>query len=272
MSRPARRGLSLIEVLVVIAIVAVLIGLLLPATRRVRVAAGRIACSNNLKQVMLGLHNYHDTHGSTSAALPWTDRANTGTFPTGCIGPGAAPDDRLGWMVAMLPYLEHDALFQQFDREKGYAGNARAAAQTVKPFVCPESPEATTAPGLTNYFACAGTGTDAPTRPAGAPGNGFMGYDRVTSLGMITDGTSNTVALMETRADLGPWARGGPSTVRGFDGVELSSHGEKRLFRDTPSGMNVAMADGSVRFLYGSIDRDRIAAAVTIAGGEPLDL
>lgn len=272
MSRPTRRGFTLTELLVVVAIFAILIALLLPATRRVRVAAGRMACSNNLKQVMLGLHNYHDDHGYASAALPWANRANTGAFPAGCFGSGTAPEDRLSWMVAVLPYIENSPAYRQFNREKGYAGNELPAQTFMKPFVCPESPGATNGVGLTSYFACAGIGSDAPLRPAGAPGNGFMGYDRVTSLSMITDGTSNTIALMETRSDPGPWARGGPSTVRAFDGVELSSHGEKRLFRDTPSGMNVAMADGSVRFLYGSLDRARIAAAVTIAGGEPLDL
>lgn len=274
MSRPARRGFTLTELLVVVAIVAILIALLLPATRRVRVAAGRMVCQNNLKHLMLGLHGYQDVNDCTvsgSPSLPWVGQPKRPSFPPGCIGPGTAPEERLSWMVAVLPHIEQDAVYQRFDREKGYAGNTLPAQTFVKAFVCPESPEATTGVGLSSYFACAGIGPDAPLRPAGAPGNGFMGYDRATSLALITDGSSNTIALMETRADLGPWARGGPSTVRGFDEADLSHHGEKHLFRDTPSGVNVAMADGSVRFLYGSIDRARIAAAVTIAGGEPLD-
>jgi prepilin-type processing-associated H-X9-DG protein len=118
-----------------------------------------------------------------------------------------------------------------------------------------------------------GIGHDAAVQPAGAAGNGFMGYDRPTSLMMIKDGASNTVALMETRIGLGPWARGGSSTLRGFDPADVSLHGDNPSFGGLhSSGMNVAMADGSVRFLHSSIDPKRLAAAITIAGGEPVDL
>jgi prepilin-type processing-associated H-X9-DG protein len=117
-----------------------------------------------------------------------------------------------------------------------------------------------------------GIGHDAAEQPAGAGGNGFMGYDRLTSVKMITDGTSNTIALMETRVGLGPWARGGASTLRGFDPADLPLHGDNRPFGGHSYGMNAAMADGSVRFLSSSIDAKRFAAAITIAGGEPVDL
>ncbi len=99
-----------------------------------------------------------------------------------------------------------------------------------------------------------------------------MGYDRLTSLDMIKDGTSNTIALMETRSGLGPWARGGSSTLRGFDPTDGSLQNDNPPFGGHHEGMNAAMADGSVRFLPSSIDPKRLAAAITIAGGEPVDL
>src|SRR5205823_1281528 len=122
-----------------------------------------------------------------------------------------------------------------------------------------------------HYVAMAGIGLDAAGRPAGAAGNGFMGYDRRTSLAAITDGAANTIALMETRVGLGPWARGGPSSVRGFDPADVPVIGEGRPFGGHPDGVNVAMADGSVRFIRSSIDPGKLAAAITVAGGEPVD-
>ena len=99
-----------------------------------------------------------------------------------------------------------------------------------------------------------------------------MGYDRLTSSEMIKDGTAQTIALLETRAGLGPWARGGPSTLRGFDPDDPTLHGDQRPSGGHSTGMHAAMADGSVRFLRSSIDPKRLAAAITIAGGEPVDL
>jgi prepilin-type N-terminal cleavage/methylation domain-containing protein/prepilin-type processing-associated H-X9-DG protein len=275
-SRPARWGFSLIELLVVIAIIGILVGLLLPATRRVRESASRIACMNNLKQLMLGLHNYYQ-----STDRPARDRS-TGHpesstqrwFPPGCVGPGTSPEERLSWMVAVLPYLEQGPLFKRFEVEKGYSGNVTAARTAVKTFLCPAGNEAGTLDAVTHYVAMAGIGPAAAGQPAGAAGNGFMGTDRLTSLEMIADGTSNTIAFMETRFNLGPWARGGGSTLRGFEPAELPRlHGERRrLGRDHPGGMNVGMADGSVRFVRSSIDPAKLAAAITIAGGEPVNL
>jgi prepilin-type N-terminal cleavage/methylation domain-containing protein len=278
MTRSTRRGLTLIEVLVVIAIIAILVGLFLPATRRVRESAARMACANNLKQLMLGLHSYSDTTGRP-AALPSAGHPDAPTaqlFPPGCWGPGTTPEERLSWMVAVLPYLERDNLFKQFDREKGYAGNlpvVQLAQSRVKTFLCPAANVAVTNDAVTHYVALSGIGLNAAGQPAGAAGNGFMGYDRLTSLAMITDrdGTSNTIALMETRLDHGPWARGGASNLRGFD-PDVPLSGDQRPFGAHTSGMQAAMADGSVRFIRSSIEPGKLAAAITIAGGEPINL
>jgi prepilin-type processing-associated H-X9-DG protein len=258
--------------LVVLAIIAVLIGLLLPANRRVQEAAGRMACRNNLKQLMLALHSYHDVTGGSveyRPDRPYAPAANL--FPPGCVGPGATPEERLSWMVALLPYVEQDSLYKKFNLEQGYEGNLPAARTAVKTFLCPSSEEAAAGDAVTHYLAMAGIGPDAAARPAGAAGNGFMGYDRPTSMSMIEDGTSNTIALMETRAGLGPWARGGVSSLRGFDPADVPRlHAQPRRWGSDPGGMNVGMADGSVRFIRSSIEPKQLADAVTIAGGEPV--
>ena len=175
-------------------------------------------------------------------------------------------------MVTLLPYLEQDSLYRQFNREKGYAGNLSAARTRIKMFLCPASKDVATDDAVTHYVAMSGIGHAAAGQPAGAAGNGFMGYNRRTSVTMIKDGTSNTIALMETRFDLGPWARGGSSTLRGFDPADGPLDGDKALFGGHSGGMNAAMADGSVRFLRSSIDPKKLAAAITIAGGERVDL
>jgi prepilin-type N-terminal cleavage/methylation domain-containing protein len=268
MSRVARDGLSLIEVLVVVAIIAITIGLLLPATRRVREPSTRALCQNNLRQLMMAMHNFESA--SQPAAFPspgHSDEHAEGAFPTGCIGPGTFPEERLSWMVSLLPFLEQDTLYKQFDREKGYAGNLPAAQTRVKTFLCP----AANADAVTPYIAMSGIGYESAGHLEGADGNGFMGYDRRTSFAMIKDGTSNTIALMETRSGLGPWARGGTSNLRGFDPADLPLHGDGRPFGGHHN-MTAAMADGSVRYIRPTIEPKNLAAAITIAGGETFDL
>jgi prepilin-type N-terminal cleavage/methylation domain-containing protein len=264
---------TLIEVLVVVAIIAILAGLFLPATRRVRGASERAQCQNNLKQLMLALHTYEST--GRPGPYPSTGQPDAPAgqlFPPGCLGPGRTPEERLSWMVALLPFLEQDPLSRRFNVETGYRANLLAAQTRIKTFVCPAGQEAATGDAVTHYVAMAGLGRDAAGQPAGAAGNGFMGYDRPTSLARITDGISSTIALMETRLGVGPWARGGASNLRGFDPADVPLHGDGRPFGGHPGGMQAAVADGSVRFVRASIDPKKLAAAITIAGAEPVDL
>lgn len=273
MIRRTRSGLTLVEVLVILAIMAVLIGMLLPATRRVREASTRIQCSNHLKQLMLGTHSFHDA--SPSIDLPRSSESETpdGAFlPPGCFGPGSKPDERLSWMVAVLPYVEQGNLYQRFDLKAGYAGNIPVSQTPIKVFLCPSATEQIHAE-ITTYVALSGVTLDAANRPRGTAGNGFMGYDRRTSLKMIADGTSNTIALIETRTDTGPWARGGHATLRGLNLNDLPLIGDNRQFGAHDTVAQAAMADGSVRAIRSSVGPTAFAAAVTIAGGEvvPLD-
>ncbi len=267
MSRSFRSGFTMLEVLVIIAILAILIAMLVPATRRVRVPARRTHCANNLKQLMLAFHNFHDASPSWRSAHGGNDAPAEHFFPPGCLGPKTNPDSRLSWMVALLPYLEQDNLYGEIDLDKGYLENCPTVQTPLRMFKCPAS---TTDDAVTSYVAMSGIGREAAIRATGAAGNGFMGYDRLTSISMIKDGISNTIALMETQVGLGPWARGGASTVRGFDpGISLDT--DQPPFGRHGAGMNVALVDGSVRFVSSWIEPATLTAAITITGGETVD-
>ncbi len=269
MSRSMRRGLTLVEVLVVIAIIAVLIALLVPARRRVKGVAERTQCVNNLKNLMLALHSYHGSHKAKPIPSPGFAEAPTEAFfPPGCMGPGTNPEQQLSWMVALLPYLDQGPLFTKFDCAKGYVENLQAAQTPLGVFMCPGTG---TMDACTTYVALSGIGPDAALQPQNAKGNGFMGYYRRTSLAMIKDGTSNTIAVMETRANLGPWARGGPSTLRGFDPA-MPLGGADAPFGGHDIGMLAGMADATVRFIPLSTDPAKLVPAITIADGDPFEL
>ncbi len=130
-----RRGFTLIELLVVIAIIAVLIGLLVPAVQKVREAANRIKCANNLKQLGLAAHSYHDSNQHLPPGLGYFPTADIGVFGT--------------YLFHLLPYVEQDPLYRiaqgPFPPPAGpttvyYPGNRKVYSQPVTTFLCPSDP------------------------------------------------------------------------------------------------------------------------------------
>lgn len=139
----SRRGFTLIELLVVIAIIAVLIALLLPAVQQAREAARRTQCKNNLKQIGLALHGYHDTHNRLPISQGMAQNASAQNFL------------QRTWGRSILPFVEQGAIYSKWDWSKGHAAgtNRELTATAIAIFKCPSSP----APAV---ITVTGTGAD----------------------------------------------------------------------------------------------------------------
>jgi prepilin-type N-terminal cleavage/methylation domain-containing protein/prepilin-type processing-associated H-X9-DG protein len=294
---PRRRGFTLIELLVVVAIIAVLIGMLLPAVQRVRDAAARSQCQNNLKQIGLALQAYHDAQKQ---------------FPPGYASGVAADGDDAGpgwgWASFLLPQLEQAPLANQIDRTKPITDPANAAARVVslKVFLCPGDPVPLTIPvgPLSGSGQPSGPATDlaGASYPAvfgvtepGVGGDGVFYRNSTTRIGDITDGTSSTLMAGERYYQLGPttWAgvipgaghaapAGSPfagqvtnasnfvlgHTAESYGGPTAPSEANNFGSRHAGGGVNFVFADGHVRFLGRGVDYTTFKALSTRAGGE----
>lgn len=181
-----RKGFTLIELLVVIAIIAILIALLVPAVQKVREAANRTQCTNNLKQFGLAAHNHHDTK---KVLPPGRDNKDFSTH------------------AYLLPYLEQENIHRTINFNVSYkdASNALARGATVPIFLCPADPKNLIIPNGwagTNYRANQGSGILWGATPSGSnsflpPPNGPYYENSKTRMTDITDGTSNTAAFSE---------------------------------------------------------------------------
>lgn len=319
-SHRSRTGFTLVELLVVITIIGILIALLLPAVQAAREAARRAQCTNNLKQIGLALHNYHDSYR---------------TFPPSVLPyqPYAPNYRQASWLTRILPYVEQNAAYSQItfvDTDWTMQSNrinrnwAVTHALRVNGFECPSASMPTTrnqgtnsatqalgAPGtityqLVNYVAIGGTylrGSDMTTQPTPnqAAYGGYSTYNGVLvsvdglqpnpiTIAAIKDGTSNTAfvgeqssfqinstgAQADRRAcnhDGGPWSNGAGtqgdwwlnvSIVRypiNYNGTGWVGTGfENPWYRHTvirsdhPGGAQLAISDGSVRFVSETVD------------------
>lgn len=204
-----RPGFTLVELLVVIAIIGVLIGLLLPAVQKVREAANRAKCQNNLKQIALALHGFHDARG----ALPTSTN----------VGPGAP---RQSWTCQALPWLEQKALYDLYDFTLNWydAPNLSVVSTQLNVFQCPTStpknrlddrPENGAAGTWTPFVAVgdygATTHVGAGLLTAGlvdVAGSGIMPKNSTPTFGEVLDGLSNTILIAESAGRPNLWRKG----------------------------------------------------------------
>jgi prepilin-type N-terminal cleavage/methylation domain-containing protein/prepilin-type processing-associated H-X9-DG protein len=308
-----KKGFTLIELLVVIAIIAILIGLLLPAVQKVREAADRMSCQNNLKQLGLALHNYANS--------------NNNMFPASRVTVSGDAKFR-SWTPLALPFVEAEATAKQWDFSiKWNAGNNMTVSKTnFKLFSCPSTPgnrlvPTGTAPTLTEP-SLAGvtlgygdygsvnairrrfyTANGVPNFPiagtaAGAEAPGALQKVNPMPILGITDGLSNTILLAEDAGRPTVFQKGFGNTgvntedgfgwadpdagcsidgvVPGIKGVKWATGGtcimnctsDSELFSFHSGGINVTMADGSVRFVSEQLTAATLAALVTANAGD----
>jgi prepilin-type processing-associated H-X9-DG protein len=274
----SRRWVAAI-LIVLIALVA--IGLIITFLQKARMNAHRAASQNNLRQLALfAAHHANREPGQDPGQFPRD-------IPSGTVVlPGQPPENRLSWFVYVLPGLDQRrqdvvGLLTEINDQEPWSEprNQEAARTRLVVALCPlnnQNPEPDQ-PAITSYVGISGVGTDAallalPPSPERAPRRaGAFRYDAATPFDRIGDGLSQTVLLAETASDLGPWLRGGTSTVRGVD----DGKDARPLIGPTgqfggyfSNGGNFALCDGSVRVITSRITPDLFLRLATIDEGE----
>jgi len=293
--RPRRpSGFTLVELLVVIAIIGILVALLLPAVQAAREAARRMSCTNNMKQVGLAIHNYHDTFKS---------------FP-----PHSLNSNRLAWTVHILPFIENQPLYDQFDFNAFYnqAPNYDLGLVAVSVYHCPSSKSKRASIGnggeaiggvgtfTTNYYGVMGpkgtnpiTGAAYDFRNVGPHGgfaeNGFFKQNDSRKFSHILDGTSNASIIGEiswddrggnrTRYRLWPrghqqdqWNAPAKNVANQINSDQTGVFNDMSFGSNHPGGCHFIMGDASVQFVAETIDFATYLGVASIDGGEPQGL
>ncbi len=296
--RNPRTGFTLIELLVVIAIIAILIGLLLPAVQKVREAAARMKCGNNIKQISLAVHGCQDANGYMP---PLTAPSATSQI-TRAAPPFNGP---YGYTVFhwLLPYIEQDNIFRLLVANNNSYGGLQYA-QVINTFVCPTDSSHQVGKCITTYGGAnnwGGSSYGANYQVFGNPPGGHT--EGSNSLHKLSDGTSNTVMFAEVYITCGwtndttfmygsLWADSNSIWRPVFGANSSSKHpaaagylnalkfqiqpnwrtgcDPARAQSSHPVGMNCGLADGSVRFVTGSLSDATWANACNPADGNPL--
>lgn len=259
------RGFTLVELLVVMAIIGVLTGLLLPAVQAARESARRTQCQNNLKQIGLGLLQYHDEHRA---------------FPVGCVEwrPWLNTTNRqLAWSAYLLPYLEQKPLFDSLDLDKAFDDpvNADPASTVLSVYVCPSADQQLAKPhssrGPNHYGGIYGERIF-PGHPNNPP-KGVMLFDQAISIPEVLDGTSFTLIVGEdSRFPDGEWINGRNVFDQAYaiNSPDADPKEENDMRSEHPGGAHGLMCSGSVHFLSEEMDLKVLAAICSRAGNEPI--
>lgn len=216
----------------------ILLALLLPAVQAAREAARRTQCANNLKQIALALHNYHDTWQSFPPA--YTVDANGKPLHS--------------WRTLLLPYLEANHVYTQIDLNEPWDSprNMAAASRMPPVFRCPSDPASGPTSVYTNYLAIVGE-------------EAIFDGNKKRTFADILDGTSNTVMFVEAQGSGVNWMEPRDMDINVFANQYGMPGGGKT---GHPGGGNIALADGSVRFLSGTTTPDVRKSLATRRGGE----